>query len=262
MNGSILVKCLVAAAACLPAFSVHAQAYPQRPVVLVVPTGPGGSLDITARQVAQYLVPMIGQPIVVENKAGGGATIGTTLVRNSARPGFLGPGCGAFRPDISKLFARELEPGMKNELAARGANHTVQLTLADGLTLDRLDDRKKLLAGFDHLRRDLDTTGALDGADKFQQQAFGGFFADARNLGEPAGILRAHRRMQIGHAQTRQHRQRRARAHAGDFQQLAKHRALLLGGKTVQQMRVFAHDQLREQRDVVTGQCQLARVVE
>ncbi len=43
---------------------------------------------------------------------------GRPLVRNSARPGFLGPTCNPFRPDISKMFARELEPGMKKELAA------------------------------------------------------------------------------------------------------------------------------------------------
>ena len=45
---------------------------------------------------------------------------GRPLVRNSARPGFLGPTYNPFRPDISKMFARELEAGMKKELAARG----------------------------------------------------------------------------------------------------------------------------------------------
>src|SRR5262245_44433509 len=45
---------------------------------------------------------------------------GRPLVRNSARPGFLGPAFQPFRPDIGKLFARPLEEGMKRELAARG----------------------------------------------------------------------------------------------------------------------------------------------
>src|SRR5207249_1208502 len=49
---------------------------------------------------------------------------GRPLVRNSARPGFLGPSYQPFRPDISKMFARELEEGMKEELAARGADHS------------------------------------------------------------------------------------------------------------------------------------------
>src|SRR5205823_14201814 len=59
---------------------------------------------------------------------------GRPLVRNSARPGFLGPTCNPFRPDISKMFARELEAGMKKELAARGSDHAIRLTLVDGLT--------------------------------------------------------------------------------------------------------------------------------
>src|SRR5437764_6302700 len=80
---------------------------------------------------------------------------GRPLVRNSARPGFLGQAFGPLRPDISKMFARDPHTGMKNELAARGANHTARLTLTDGLTLDRLDERMNLLAGFDATRRDV-----------------------------------------------------------------------------------------------------------
>jgi hypothetical protein len=96
---------------------------------------------------------------------------GRPLVRNSARPGFLGPTCNPFRPDISRLFARELEPGMKKELAARGADHAVRLTLVDGMTPARLDDREHLLAGFDRLRRDLDASGNMEAMDRFSQEA-------------------------------------------------------------------------------------------
>src|SRR5438046_10226367 len=70
---------------------------------------------------------------------------GRPLVRNSARPGFLGPTYNPFRPDISKMFARELEPGMKKELAARGTSHTTRLTLVDGLSVKRLRGRTTLL---------------------------------------------------------------------------------------------------------------------
>src|SRR5207244_5715702 len=76
---------------------------------------------------------------------------GRPLVRNSARPGFLGPTYNPFRPDLSKMFARELEPAMKKELAARGEDHTIRLTLVDGLDAERLHDRTELLAGFDNL---------------------------------------------------------------------------------------------------------------
>jgi uncharacterized protein (DUF1501 family) len=119
---------------------------------------------------------------------------GRPLVRNSARPGFLGPTYNPFRPDISKIFARELEPGMKKELAARGADHTIRLTLVDGLTPERLEDRARLLAGFDTLRRDLDATGNMEAMDRFTQQATNiltsGRFAAALDLGrEPARVL-------------------------------------------------------------------------
>ena len=96
---------------------------------------------------------------------------GRPLVRNSARPGFLGPAYTPFRPDISSVFHRELEPGMKNELAARGKNHTLALGLIEGMSLERIDDRRKLLLNIDQFRRDLDTSGAMDAMDRFGQQA-------------------------------------------------------------------------------------------
>ena len=96
---------------------------------------------------------------------------GRPMVRNSARPGFLGPSLAPFRPDLSAIFARELEPGMQAELAARGKPGTIQLNFADGLTPERLRDRTKLLAGFDDVRRDLDNSGSMDALDKFGRQA-------------------------------------------------------------------------------------------
>jgi uncharacterized protein (DUF1501 family) len=119
---------------------------------------------------------------------------GRPLVRNSARPGFLGPTCNPFRPDISKMFARELEPGMKKELAARGEGPAVQLTFVDGLTPERLNDRARLRAAFDDARRDLDAGGSMEAMDRFTQQAASiltsGRLAAAMDLSrEPAKVL-------------------------------------------------------------------------
>jgi hypothetical protein len=119
---------------------------------------------------------------------------GRPLVRNSARPGFLGPTCNPFRPDISRMFARELEPGMKKELAARGGSHTIQLTLVDGLTPQRLNDRAHLRTAFDAVRRDLDASGSMEAMDRFTQQAASiltsGRFAAAMDLSkESAQVL-------------------------------------------------------------------------
>jgi hypothetical protein len=96
---------------------------------------------------------------------------GRPLVRNSARPGFLGPSYQPFRPDISKMFARELEPAMKKELAARGVDHTIRLTLVEGLGHDRLLERNRLVAAFDGARRQLDASGGMEAMDQFVQQA-------------------------------------------------------------------------------------------
>ncbi|MBM3833807.1 MAG: DUF1501 domain-containing protein [Verrucomicrobia bacterium] len=111
---------------------------------------------------------------------------GRALVRNSARPGFLGPAYKPFRPDISHLFHRELEPGMKKELAARGANHTLSLALSEGITVGRLENRVDLLSNMDRLKREIDRSGEMGAMDKFTQQAMGiltsGKFAEAMDL--------------------------------------------------------------------------------
>ncbi|MBI3860845.1 MAG: DUF1501 domain-containing protein [Planctomycetia bacterium] len=113
---------------------------------------------------------------------------GRPFVRNSARPGFLGPSFQPFRPDISKMFSRPLEEGMKRELAARGADHATSLTLLDGLSIDGLQDRMSLLNGFDRFRRDVDASGMMRAMDGFTQQAAGiltsGRFAAALDLSQ------------------------------------------------------------------------------
>lgn len=120
---------------------------------------------------------------------------GRPLVRDSARSGFLGQGYAPFRPDMSKLFARQLEPGMVKELAARGPNHTLELAPIEGLTLQRMDDRRNLLAQFDRFQRAIDRSGAMDAMDSFGQQAMqilsSGKLSKALTLdGEPEEVQR------------------------------------------------------------------------
>src|SRR6187401_183047 len=67
---------------------VRAQGYPDRPVRFIVPYAPGGSTDTSSRIVAEKLAALLGQPVVIENKAGGGTIIGTEFVARSRPDGY------------------------------------------------------------------------------------------------------------------------------------------------------------------------------
>ena len=81
---------LAAGAAALPATSgfAWAQAYPTRPVRLIVPFGPAGASDITARVIGQWLSERLGQQFVIENRPGAGGNIGTEAVVRAAPDGY------------------------------------------------------------------------------------------------------------------------------------------------------------------------------
>src|SRR6478672_12967843 len=65
-----------------------AQAYPQRPIKLVVPFPAGGSNDTAARIVAQGLSSTIGQPVIIENQGGAGGTVGARQVATANPAGY------------------------------------------------------------------------------------------------------------------------------------------------------------------------------
>ncbi len=74
--------------AMLCAGSALAQAWPTKPIRLMVPFPPGGSTDIVARIVAQKLGERLGQPLVIENRGGGGGTIGMAATAKTAPDGY------------------------------------------------------------------------------------------------------------------------------------------------------------------------------
>jgi tripartite-type tricarboxylate transporter receptor subunit TctC len=67
---------------------VHAQAYPNRPIRMVIPFPPGGTLDTVARLLAQKLSEQMGQQVIADNRAGGNGLIGADVVKNSPADGY------------------------------------------------------------------------------------------------------------------------------------------------------------------------------
>jgi tripartite-type tricarboxylate transporter receptor subunit TctC len=66
----------------------HAQAYPSKPITLIVPFPPGGTTDVLARSLGEKLSQAIGQPVIVESKPGAGATIGADYVSKAKPDGY------------------------------------------------------------------------------------------------------------------------------------------------------------------------------
>jgi tripartite-type tricarboxylate transporter receptor subunit TctC len=79
---------LAAFAFALAALPAGAQSWPERPVKIIVPFGPGGFTDVAARILQKELGAAIGQPVIIENKPGAGSTIGTAEVAKAKPDGY------------------------------------------------------------------------------------------------------------------------------------------------------------------------------
>jgi tripartite-type tricarboxylate transporter receptor subunit TctC len=99
---------LAAGAAALSAISriARAQAYPTRPVRIIVPIAPGGAGDITARLIGQWLSERLGQPFVIENRPGGGTNIGTEAVVRAPADGYTLLMVGGYNAINATLYDR------------------------------------------------------------------------------------------------------------------------------------------------------------
>lgn len=83
-----LARCLTALVLGLPAVTVHADAWPSRPMKVTVPITPGSVIDVAPRLVFEQLATQVGQPVVVENRPGAGQTMGASAVARSEPDGY------------------------------------------------------------------------------------------------------------------------------------------------------------------------------
>jgi len=104
----VLVWSMLALAASLPA---HAQNFPDRPVHLIIPYGPGGIVDFAGRVLAQKIGDALGQTVVPENKPGAGGIVGVDYVAHAAPDGYsmalMDPGIVA-NPTLQKSMPYDI----------------------------------------------------------------------------------------------------------------------------------------------------------
>jgi len=83
-----MTRFLVAAVLAFAALAAQAQGWPSKPLRLIVPYPPGGSTDVTARTLADKVSSALGQPVIVENRAGAGGSIGIEAAVRSDPDGY------------------------------------------------------------------------------------------------------------------------------------------------------------------------------
>lgn len=103
----IFLSALTTLAILVPLATAYAQDWPSRPIKYIVPFPPGGATDLISRPLAEKLQERLGQPVVVENIGGAGASIGVTRLKQAAPNGYtIGLGNSASHTITPHLLAK------------------------------------------------------------------------------------------------------------------------------------------------------------
>ena len=105
------------------AFAAHAAlaAYPERPITLIVPWAPGGSTDILARAIGEQLTKSMGQPVVVDNRAGASGNIGSAAVAKAKPDGYT--------LLVGSMSTHAMNPALMANMPFRGSDDFTPIAL-------------------------------------------------------------------------------------------------------------------------------------
>jgi tripartite-type tricarboxylate transporter receptor subunit TctC len=129
-----------------PAIPSFAQSFPDRAIRFFVPFPAGGSTDAVARAMQPALEKILGQPVVVENRAGAGGMLGVDAVAKAAPDGYtIGlAGAGALGVNIGERTKRMYDPGKDLAMVSRAAESPFILVVTPSLNANSLSDVVKL----------------------------------------------------------------------------------------------------------------------
>ncbi len=105
-RNAVFALAAAAVVVCTASPSAVAQSYPNRPIRLIAPFPPGGSIDLAARLVGQWLSDRLGQQVVIENKPGAGGNIGSEAVFHSPPDGYTLLLCSVANAISATLYAK------------------------------------------------------------------------------------------------------------------------------------------------------------
>src|SRR5258708_7309763 len=120
----------------------HAQSFPTKPLLLVLPTAPGGPVDIVARIVAPEASKLLGQPIVMENRPGASQKIGIRSMLRSPRDGYTFAAVSPASATINPLVDRNVgyDPLKDFTLLSQTVGHPAVVTVHPSVPVRTLQD--------------------------------------------------------------------------------------------------------------------------